>query len=48
MIRNISKKKEFYGNPLLWKLLYKNNRDIIKNPDLIYPNQKLKIVQVEK
>lgn len=34
---NISKK--VYGNPYMWKKIYEANRDIIKNPDLIFPKQ---------
>jgi hypothetical protein len=36
---NIAKKKEHYGNGFAWPVIYKANRDNIKNPDLIYPNQ---------
>jgi len=36
---NIAKKKEHYGNAFAWPVIYKANRDKIKNPDLIYPNQ---------
>ena len=32
-----------YGDPLKWKLIYEANRDKIKDPDLIYPGQKLTI-----
>lgn len=39
----IAKKKEHYGNPFAWPVIYKANRDKIKNPDLIYPNQVFKI-----
>lgn len=28
-----------YRNPLQWPLIYKANKDKIKNPDLIYPGQ---------
>ncbi|MDP8213986.1 MAG: LysM peptidoglycan-binding domain-containing protein [Candidatus Euphemobacter frigidus] len=28
-----------YANPLQWPLIYKANKDKIKNPDLIYPGQ---------
>lgn len=28
-----------YGNPWKWKLIYSANKDLIKNPDLIYPGQ---------
>lgn len=36
---NIAKKKEHYGNGFAWPVIYSSNRDKIKNPDLIYPNQ---------
>ena len=36
---NIAKKKEHYGNGFAWPVIYKANRDNIKNPDLIYPAQ---------
>lgn len=35
----ISGMKEHYGNPFLWKRIYKANEDKIKNPNLIYPGQ---------
>jgi len=35
----IARKKEHYGNGFAWPVIYKANRDNIKNPDLIYPNQ---------
>jgi LysM repeat protein len=34
--------KKHYGKSRLWKKIYKANKDI-KNPDLIYPNQKIQI-----
>lgn len=34
---------QIYGNPLKWPLIYKANKDKIKNPDLIYPGQVLTI-----
>ena len=40
---NIAKKKEHYGNGFAWPVIYKANRDEIKNPDLIYPKQVFKI-----
>lgn len=36
---NIAKKKEHYGNGFAWPVIYKANRENIKNPDLIYPDQ---------
>jgi len=39
----IAKKKEHYGNGFAWPIIYKANRDQIKNPDLIYPNQIFKV-----
>ena len=39
----IAKKKEHYGNGFAWPVIYKANRDQIKNPDLIYPKQVFKI-----
>ncbi len=35
----IAKKKEHYGNGFAWPKIYNANKDKIKNPDLIYPNQ---------
>jgi len=40
---NIAKKKEHYANPFAWPVIYKANRDQIKNPDLIFPKQMFKI-----
>ncbi len=39
----ISSKKEVFDNPLLWPLIYWANRSQIKDPNLIYKNQILKI-----
>ena len=35
--------KERYGNANQWAKIYEANRDQIKDPDLIYPGQTLKI-----
>ena len=32
-----------YGNANEWKRIYEANQDLIKDPDKIYPGQKLKI-----
>lgn len=39
----ISGKREVYGDPFLWPLLYKANRDTIQDPDLVYTGQKLRV-----
>lgn len=39
----IAKKKEHYSNPFAWPMIYKANRDQIKNPDLIFPKQMFQI-----
>jgi len=40
---NIAKKPEIYKDPFQWMRIYTFNREQIKNPDLIYPDQKFKI-----
>lgn len=35
--------KEFYGNAGDWQKIYQANKDTIKDPNLIYPGQKIKI-----
>ena len=35
--------KERYGNANQWPKIYEANKDVIKDPDLIYPGQTLKI-----
>lgn len=39
----IARKKEHYSNPFAWPVIYRANRDKIKNPDLIFPKQNFKI-----
>lgn len=39
----IARKKEHYGNGFAWPVIYKANRDKIKNPDLIFPKQEFQI-----
>ncbi|HET9325829.1 MAG TPA: LysM peptidoglycan-binding domain-containing protein [Candidatus Eisenbacteria bacterium] len=31
--------EQFYGTAAKWRLIYEANRDLIKDPDLIYPGQ---------
>jgi len=42
---SISGKDEVYADPYQWPLIYKTNRDKIKDADLIYPGQTLDIDQ---
>ena len=35
--------KAHYGEASEWKRIYEENRDTIKNPDLIYPGQVIRI-----
>lgn len=42
----IAKKSEHYGNPFAWPMIYRANKDQIKNPDLIYPNQVFTVPQL--
>jgi len=35
--------KREYGDAQAWRRIYEANRDIVKDPDLIYPGQSLKI-----
>ncbi len=40
---NISGKMEIYGDPLQWPKIWQANTDQIRNPDIIFPGQVLKI-----
>jgi nucleoid-associated protein YgaU len=40
---SIAAKTDVYGDPLLWLLIYRWNRDQIANPARIYPRQELVI-----
>jgi nucleoid-associated protein YgaU len=40
---NISKKQTIYDNAWLWPKIWQENRDQIKDPDIIHQGQKLKI-----
>ena len=37
--------KKALGNPFKWMAIYNLNKDLIKNPDLIFPGQQFKIPQ---
>jgi LysM repeat protein len=39
----IAKYKDVYNDPYLWPIIYEANKDIIKNPKLLYPGQELGI-----
>jgi nucleoid-associated protein YgaU len=39
----IAKKDDIYADPYQWIRIYTKNRDLIKDPDLIYPDWNLKI-----
>jgi len=40
--------KNIYGDPLLWKKIYVINSNIIKNPELIYPDQTIILPELKK
>ena len=35
--------KHHYGDANKWRTIYEANRDLIKDPDLIYPGQSFRI-----
>lgn len=37
--------KEFYGDPMKYNVIFEANTPMLKNPDLIYPGQVLRIPQ---
>jgi nucleoid-associated protein YgaU len=40
--------KRFYGDPMKYKELFEANKEIIKDPNLIYPGQVLRIPKLDK
>ncbi len=44
----IAEYKFIYGNPWKWPIIYKANKDKIKDPDLIYPGQIFDIPELDK
>ncbi len=40
---NIAKKPDIYGDAFKWPKIWQKNRDQIKNPDIIFPGQVLKV-----
>ncbi len=40
---NIAKKESVYDDPYMWPRIYRANKEAIKDPDLIYPKQKLAV-----
>jgi nucleoid-associated protein YgaU len=36
--------QKFYGDGNKWKKIFEDNKEVIKDPDLIYPGQKIRIV----
>jgi nucleoid-associated protein YgaU len=37
--------QHFYGNPSKYSTIFEANREVIRNPDLIFPGQKIRIPQ---
>lgn len=35
--------KQYYGDAKQWKKIFEANKDTIKNPDLIFPGQVIKV-----
>ena len=40
--------KFYYGDAMKYPILFEANREIIKNPDLIYPGQVLRVPKIER
>ena len=39
---------KFYGSSRKWRRIYEVNRNVLKNPDRVYPGQKLWIPDLEE
>jgi LysM repeat protein len=39
--------KQYYGNAMKYPEIFEANREVIKDPDLIYPGQKLRIPKLD-
>jgi len=42
-LSKIAMRQEYYNDPEKWIVIYNSNKDIIKDPDLLFPGQLLKI-----
>lgn len=40
--------KEHYGDAMKWPALFEANREVIKDPNLIYPGQQIRIPRLEE
>ncbi len=40
---NIANRTEIYGDAFLWPKIWQANKDIIRNPDIIFPGQELQL-----
>lgn len=40
--------KRYYGDAMKYPLIFEANREVIKNPDLIYPGQQIRIPKLDK
>lgn len=40
--------KKYYGNGAKYPVIFEANKEVIENPDLIYPGQRLRIPKLEK
>ena len=40
--------KRYYGDAMKYPLIFEANREVIKNPDLIYPGQQIRIPKLDE